>query len=361
MYILVSDFTWFDSEDEVYLSIPLKGTPSQNCDVFISSRYFKVQNKDELMKIRQASIAEVQSYQSKKNKNNREEKRLGEKTSLQAMMKIEGDERNRFEKIKKEATFTAMQELVALQREKMNDSLSESAEIEAARSFARKYSQNCPISKTNALANDNNIFKNESKVNFPIRNTDKIIVSFTPRVFPTPERESTKEDEEKWLQNQAEHRRMLASKIAENDDLSPTERDPNWLQKKAISLFKAGDFEAAAFALSEAIKLAPKMQSLYLNRSACYIQTRKFFRALEDASTALDLLTPPVPQNLNSRVKAHVRRGVAFCNLQMFKEGISEYEVAAKLNPDDSSIREDLARIKELMKKPMKSTSSSDS
>ncbi|VUZ48218.1 unnamed protein product, partial [Hymenolepis diminuta] len=51
------------------------------------------------------------------------------------------------------------------------------------------------------------------------------------------------------------------------------------------------------------------MQSLYLNRSACYIQTRKFFRALEDASTALDLLTPPVPQNLNSRVKAHVRRG----------------------------------------------------
>ncbi|VUZ48217.1 unnamed protein product, partial [Hymenolepis diminuta] len=59
------------------------------------------------------------------------------------MMKIEGDERNRFEKIKKEATFTAMQELVALQREKMNDSLSESAEIEAARSFARKYSQNC--------------------------------------------------------------------------------------------------------------------------------------------------------------------------------------------------------------------------
>ncbi|VUZ48216.1 unnamed protein product, partial [Hymenolepis diminuta] len=42
MYILVSDFTWFDSEDEVYLSIPLKGTPSQNCDVFISSRYFKL-------------------------------------------------------------------------------------------------------------------------------------------------------------------------------------------------------------------------------------------------------------------------------------------------------------------------------
>nr|CDS34953.1 dyslexia susceptibility 1 candidate 1 [Hymenolepis microstoma] len=313
------------------------------------------------MKIRQLAIAEVQAYQSKKSKNNREEKRLGEKSSLQAMMKIEGDERNRFEQIKKEATVTAMQELVALQKAKRNDSLNKSAEIEAARAFAREYHQSYPNSKMNDLSKVNCIVKSESKLNFPIRNNDKIIISFTPRIFPTPERESTKEDEEKWLQKQAEHRRILASKITENDDLSSSEMDPNWLQKKAISLFKTGDYETAAFALSEAIKLAPKMHSLYLNRSACHIQTRNFFRALEDASTALDLLTPPVPQNLNSRVKAHVRRGVAFCNLQMFKEGVSEYEAATKLNPNDSSIQEDLTRLKELMKKRVKSSGSSDS
>ncbi|VDO04604.1 unnamed protein product [Rodentolepis nana] len=320
-----------------------------------------MENKDELRKIRQLSIAEVQAYQSKKSKNDREEKRLGEKSSLQAMMKIEGDERNRFEQIKKQATATAMQELVALQNEKRNHSINKSVEIEAARAFARDYHQNYPTSKANELSKVNRIFQSETNFDFPIRNNDKITISFTPRVFPTPERESTKEDEEKWLLKQAEHRRILASKITENGDLSSAEMDPTWLQKKAISLFKAGDYEAAAFALSEAVKLAPKMHSLYLNRSACHIQTRNFFRALEDASTALDLLTPPVPQNLNSRVKAHVRRGVAFCNLQMLKEGLSEYEAAAKLNPNDSSIQEDLARLKELTKKRVTSSGSNDS
>lgn len=41
------------------------------------------------MKIRQQAIAELQTYQVERNKNNREEIRLGEKTSLQAMMKVE--------------------------------------------------------------------------------------------------------------------------------------------------------------------------------------------------------------------------------------------------------------------------------
>lgn len=37
---------------------------------------------------------------------------------------------------------------------------------------------------------------------------------------------------------------------------------------------------------------------------------------------ALELLTPPVPQNEESRCKAHVRRGTAFCELELYVEGI---------------------------------------
>lgn len=36
---------------------------------------------------------------------------------------------------------------------------------------------------------------------------------------------------------------------------------------------------------------------------------------------ALELLTPPVPDNENARVKAHVRRGTAFCQLELYTEG----------------------------------------
>ncbi len=36
---------------------------------------------------------------------------------------------------------------------------------------------------------------------------------------------------------------------------------------------------------------------------------------------ALDLLTPPVPANAAARTRAHVRRGSAFCQLQLYAEG----------------------------------------
>ena len=36
---------------------------------------------------------------------------------------------------------------------------------------------------------------------------------------------------------------------------------------------------------------------------------------------ALDLLTPPLPQNAASQAKVHVRRGTAYSNLQLYAEG----------------------------------------
>jgi len=36
---------------------------------------------------------------------------------------------------------------------------------------------------------------------------------------------------------------------------------------------------------------------------------------------ALELLSPPVPQNASGRAKVHVRRGTAFCQLELYAEG----------------------------------------
>lgn len=36
---------------------------------------------------------------------------------------------------------------------------------------------------------------------------------------------------------------------------------------------------------------------------------------------ALELLTPPVADNANARMKAYVRRGTAFCQLELYVEG----------------------------------------
>lgn len=84
-------------------------------------------------------------------------------------------------------------------------------------------------------------------------------------------------------------------------------------------------------------------------------------------------MNPPVPDNLTQRIKAHVRRGTAFCELELYAEGsfekflsalnrneirsfdlllgLLDYEAAQKLSPDDEKIREDAQRIRNYLEK----------
>lgn len=43
---------------------------------------------------------------------------------------------------------------------------------------------------------------------------------------------------------------------------------------------------------------------------------------------ALDLLTPPVAANADARVRASVQRGSAFCELQLYAEGLNKHFVS---------------------------------
>ena len=86
---------------------------------------------------------------------------------------------------------------------------------------------------------------------------------------------------------------------------------------------------------------------------------------------ALELLTPAVPQNASSRCKAHVRRGTAFCELELFVEGnvlsvsmlvrlsirlydlpsvsilgLMDYQAALKIEPDNSRLQDDIEKIR---------------
>lgn len=125
---------------------------------------------------------------------------------------------------------------------------------------------------------------------------------------------------------------------------------------------------------------------LYLNRGACHFQVRNMMKCVKDCSQvsgcasvsvssgcafqALELLDPPVPDNLPQRVKAHVRRGTAFCELELYAEGthdtpivpirhdqvvsragLMDYEAALKLSPDNENIQKDAQRIRNFLEK----------
>jgi len=76
---------------------------------------------------------------------------------------------------------------------------------------------------------------------------------------------------------------------------------------------------------------------------------RNYIKCIEDMSKAIELLTPPVPQNAKSRVRGHIRRGSAFCELELYAEGLQDYEAALKIEPENESVKSDAERIRKVI------------
>ncbi|NXV71977.1 DAAF4 factor, partial [Atlantisia rogersi] len=181
------------------------------------------------------------------------------------------------------------------------------------------------------------------------RSAATIKISFTSRVFPTALRESRVAEEEEWLRKQAEARRTVSADLSELEDLKEEEKNPDWLKDKGNKMFATGNYLAAVSAYNLAVRLNNKLPILYLNRAACHLKLRNLHKAIEDCSKALELLTPPVPDNENARVKAYVRRGTAFCQLELYAEGLQDYEAALKIDPKNETVEKDAEKIRHLI------------
>lgn len=73
-------------------------------------------------------------------------------------------------------------------------------------------------------------------------------------------------------------------------------------------------------------------------------------------------MSPPVPNNANSRLKAHVRRGTAFCHLELYAEGLMDYRAALKIDPDNEELNADAKKIENIIvdKKSLNSNDESE-
>ncbi|XP_025077468.1 dynein assembly factor 4, axonemal-like [Pomacea canaliculata] len=295
---------------------------------------------------REEAIAKTQTRTQEAIKLREEAKRENEKAAVREMMKIEETERSRIEGQKRAERERADADLEAWKEEQRRLAELEKQRLLAERMEEEKIKRG--KEKRHRRVCGGNIFyeaANEMGA-APKRLSGKIEVNFTERVFPTPVRESTAQAEEEWLQKQAEARQV--AQLADSD-LSEEERNPQFLRDKGNSFFATGNYQAAVNAYTHAIRLNPKMSSLYSNRAACHLKLRNFFKCIEDCSKALDLLHPPVPQNAPSRCKALVRRGTAFCELEMYVEGLGEYEAALKIEPNNEELRADAEKIRQLI------------
>uniref|UniRef100_A0A4X2K4A2 Dynein axonemal assembly factor 4 n=1 Tax=Vombatus ursinus TaxID=29139 RepID=A0A4X2K4A2_VOMUR len=283
----IRDYSWQQTESAVYLSLPLRGVRPGNADIFCTENYLKVNYPPFLFEA--FLYAPIDDINSKA--------KIGNDTIV-------------FTLFKKEIGMWEALSLANVDKEMMQR-IREKSVLQAQ-------------AKAKELTEAKAVAKREDE-----RYALKIMME--------------------WLHKQAEARRIMNEDIPELHDLKEEEKNPEWLKDKGNKLFGTENYLAAINAYNLAIRLNNKIPTLYLNRAACHLKLKNLHKTIEDSSKALELLTPHVADNANARMKAHVRRGTAFCQLELYVEGLQDYEAALKIDPSNKTVRKDAEKIRNII------------
>ncbi|XP_018526903.1 dynein axonemal assembly factor 4 isoform X2 [Lates calcarifer] len=371
MPLLVTDYSWTQTETTVYIHVPLKGTAAGKVDVVSTDEYLKVHfppylfeaflfeavnddrssakiregeavislskttnnmwrhlmrdtdDKIKKMQVRERALLKYQEKLCSESRSKAEKQRAERKYALETMMKLEQEERHSIQRIKdteRQRTTTEMETWQLRQKQR--------AEEKSQGKLHRDDHNKLRAEKQPQGHSGQSDRKQPADLPAP-RTSRNIQVTFTPRVFPTALRESRAAEEEEWLRKQAEARRAVNADVEELGDLKEEDRNPEWLKNKG-----------------EQNKRIP---ALYSNRAACHLKLGNLHKAIEDSSQALDLLIPPVAANAAARARASVRRGSAFCRLQLYAEGLQDYQAALKIDPHNEALQTDTQRIQDII------------
>ena len=383
MPINVKDYTWKETDDEVSITLPLKGVKGSKADIFSTDRYIKVnfppylfevhlfapvveeqctakvgngviefilikkdsrvwgrltsvesEDKGVMVEKRAEAIEHTHKAAAELAKQRAEKKREEEQYAIKQQMKLEEDERMRIESEKQQERDKAERELEQWKEEKK-------AKVKAKKEAAMAKKQRPTIS--------GEIWKEKkSDALPPPRKSGSIQIRFTPRAFTTAARESKEAEEQEWLAKMAAARRIKPPKSKEeNADIN--ERNPEFLKDKGVEFFRAGNYEAAINAFSEAIELNPGLPQLFSNRAACCLAIGENDKCIIDCCRALELFYPVVPSNYASRTKVFVRRGTAYANIGRLDLAVQDYDAALKLSPRDEKLRDDCEQLKQAL------------
>ncbi|NWZ21936.1 DAAF4 factor, partial [Asarcornis scutulata] len=330
-------------------------------------------SKEKLQYLRENAVLKAHEKAKEETEAKKVTKREHKKYALEATMKLEEAERKRIEELKEQEKQKVTKEL-ELWKDQLKDVENQKKvqkegqlheEVEQLKekkkekinktSIPSEETLKTRLKPTKGCRGSCSMFsENLKEEQLPApRSSGTIKINFTSRVFPTALRESRVAEEEEWLHKQAEARRIISADLSELKDLKEEEKNPDWLKDKGNKMFATGNYLAAVNAYNLAVRLNNKLPLLYLNRAACHLKLRNLHKAIEDSSKALELLTPPVPDNENARVKAYVRRGTAFCQLELYAEGLQDYEAALKIDPKNKTIEKDAEKIRHVIQGTM--------
>ncbi|KAK0155994.1 Dynein assembly factor 4, axonemal [Merluccius polli] len=402
MPLIVKDYSWTQTESTVYLHVPLKGAKAEHVDILSTDEYLKVHfppfllevflleavdearssaklgngvalitlpkrihrpwdnlvlsinDKQTMKAIRERALQAHMENTAVGRREKAVKKQQEKKYSLETMMKVlEQEERELIQKMKDEEREKATAEMEGWKIRHKVQTAVEEPPLKLTNGDTVKTihqaTRGCSVKPGPTTSSRAGSRKEQVDLPAP-RSSGKIQIKFTPRAFPTALRESRVPEEEEWLRKQAEARRAGNTELAvELKDLNNEERNPDWLKEKGDKYFATGNYHCAVNAYNLAIRLNRKIPAFYSNRAACHLKLRNLHKAVEDTSHALDLLTPPVADNASARARAHVRRGTAFCELELYTEGLQDYLAALKIDPQNEVLQADTNRIRQII------------
>ncbi|KAL1451678.1 hypothetical protein WDU94_006033 [Cyamophila willieti] len=321
MPLLVKETSWHQTPAKVFIVVPLNGVPTHKVDMFTSEGYIKLHYGNYIFEKLLLHPINEEASTIRLNNNEAEfelikveqaiwdrkkDKRSKEAVSIQ--MKQETDEQSIVTKLKEEQKWEALSgnyqrdktdqgnndQQVGIHGIKNNETnderkgviITELTEedverIENEEKLTKQRQHKDLMDKITLKVRARIQAEEKQKATPIVRTQGQIGVKFTPRVFPTPMRESMAPEEEEWLKKQAEARQACGF-IA--SDLRPEENNPDWVKAKGDQMFKAGNYLGAVSAYTHGIKLCPKLASLYSNRAAAHIAMNNMFKAVDDAA-----------------------------------------------------------------------------
>jgi len=118
--------------------------------------------------------------------------------------------------------------------------------------------------------------------------------------------------------------------------MTDTERAKSF-KEQGNQYFKNKDYNKALEFYSKAIDLNPMDPAYYGNRAACYFAMHKYQKCIDDSNDAINID--------NKFVKGWSRKGRSEFYLGRFNEAKKSLQKAKELDPNDSSIRNDLNNL----------------
>lgn len=255
MPIFIKNFVWRQTDNIIYIQIPLKGVPLNKVDIFISEKFLKlhyppflfevyllhkINEKDAVCKFVETDVLlelpklECNHWESLEGSYDKIEKLHLKNLAIEEVQiktrKMLDDKIKKKEEYKKKLIGIAMEddskdlEKVKMIRENQKDSVMK--DFEKWRKVTGTKTTDKPLNNTSNkqclkaskegiqkvinIENKSTVKKNDIP---PLRQGGTLNISFTERVFPTPSRESSENNEQIWLKKMNEARKASGLKI----------------------------------------------------------------------------------------------------------------------------------------------------